>query len=70
MQAMTWHRPRDNATAGVDHGSQRATAEILPQIAPLRRSFAAALGITNGTTDVYSFDARATATATAAFCQL
>ncbi len=49
-------------TAGVDHGSQRSTAETLPEVAPL--VFApAALAITNGTTDIYTFDGRASATA-------
>ncbi len=52
-----------HATVGVDHASQRATDEVLPQVAfadeyqPYPQ-----LGITNGTNDIYSFDGRATAT--------
>lgn len=52
-----------HATAGIDHGSQRATAEFLPQFAVLVPGALAELGITNGTTDIYSFDIRGAATA-------
>jgi TonB-linked SusC/RagA family outer membrane protein len=53
-----------HVTVGVDHGSQNASAEIVPQIANLYpdNEEPAALSITNGTTDIYSFDSRLTAT--------
>jgi hypothetical protein len=53
-----------HATAGIDHGSQRATGQFLPQVGAYTGFFTlGSLGITNGTTDIYSFDGRAAATA-------
>ncbi len=50
-----------HGTVGVDHGSQRYTDALLPQVAPLS-FFPAQLGINNATTDVYTVDLRGSAT--------
>jgi TonB-linked SusC/RagA family outer membrane protein len=57
------------ADAGIDHGSQSMLFESWPQIAfylhyPLAASDIGEYDLTNGTTDVYSADLRASATAT------
>ncbi len=52
-----------HATAGIDHGSERATTAVLPQVAPLYPFDQAQLGIENATTDIYTVDTRGSATA-------
>lgn len=51
-----------HGTVGVDHGSQRATEAVLPQIAPLG-FVPAQVGVANLTADIYTVDLRASATA-------
>ncbi len=52
-----------HATIGVDHGSERDQAAILPQVASLFPYYAAQLGIESATTDIYTVDTRASMTA-------
>ncbi len=52
-----------HGTVGIDHGSQRATAAVLPQVAPLWPYVPAQLGVGNGTADIYTVDLRGSATA-------
>ncbi len=52
-----------HGTVGVDHGSERDRAAILPQVAPLFTYYPAQLGLQNVTTDIYTVDLRTSATA-------
>ncbi len=53
-----------HGTVGVDHGSQRSTSSLLPQVLPLNPTpyAPAQLGIANVTTDIYTVDLRGSAT--------
>jgi TonB-linked SusC/RagA family outer membrane protein len=50
-------------TGGLDHGSQVLTSTILPQEHALYAGYPGELGISNGTTDIYTVDFRTAATA-------
>ncbi len=52
-----------HGTLGADHGSQRSTAAMLPQVTALFFNSPAQLDIGNATTDVYTVDLRGSATA-------
>ncbi len=52
-----------HGTIGIDHGSQKNSQSVLPQVAPLDPFIPAQLGIANTTTDVYTMDLRGSATA-------
>ncbi len=54
-----------HGTVGIDHGSLRNQEAILPQIS-MMSFYPAQLGIENATTDIYTVDLRASATATLA----
>ncbi len=53
-----------HGTIGVDHGSERDDAATLPVITKIFPGFLGQLGIANTTTDIYTVDLRASATAT------
>jgi TonB-linked SusC/RagA family outer membrane protein len=55
-----------HATVGLDHGSQSEQAIEYPLANPTYQSGGSALSVFNGTTDIYSADLRATATASLA----